>query len=68
MTMTDALEAILGHLNHDKAHQVCFVNPHCVNIAWQNPAYRRVLYQATLILADGIGIKLAGKFLGQDFK
>jgi N-acetylglucosaminyldiphosphoundecaprenol N-acetyl-beta-D-mannosaminyltransferase len=68
MTMTDALEAILAHLNHDGTHQVCFVNSHCANIAWRNLAYRRVLCQATLTLADGIGMKLAGKFLGQDFK
>src|SRR5262245_7938754 len=68
MTMTDALEAILAHLNHDGTHQVCFVNPHCANIAWRHIAYRRVLCHATLTLADGIRMKLAGKFLGQGFK
>jgi UDP-N-acetyl-D-mannosaminuronic acid transferase (WecB/TagA/CpsF family) len=68
MTMTDALEAILARLNHDGTHQVCFVNSHCANIAWRTLAYRRVLCQATLTLVDGIGMKLAGKFLGQGFK
>jgi len=68
MTMTDALEAIFAHLNHAGTHQVCFVNPHCANIAWRHIAYRRVLCHATLTLADGIRMKLAGKFLGQGFK
>jgi N-acetylglucosaminyldiphosphoundecaprenol N-acetyl-beta-D-mannosaminyltransferase len=31
-------------------------------------AYRRILCHATLTLADGIGMKRAGKFLAQDFK
>jgi N-acetylglucosaminyldiphosphoundecaprenol N-acetyl-beta-D-mannosaminyltransferase len=68
ITMTDVLEAILAHLNLDGTHQVCFVDPHCVTIAWRNLTYRRIVCQATLTLADGIGIKLAGKFLGQNFK
>jgi N-acetylglucosaminyldiphosphoundecaprenol N-acetyl-beta-D-mannosaminyltransferase len=68
MTMSEALDTIMAHLDDSGPSQVCFVNPHGVNIAWQNPAYRRVLCQAPLTLADGIGMKLAGRLLAQDFK
>lgn len=48
--------------------QICFVNPDCVNIARRNPAYRRVLNQADLVVPDGIGMRIAGKILGKAFR
>lgn len=48
--------------------QICFVNPDCVNIARRNPAYRRVLNQAELVVPDGIGMRIAGKILGKAFR
>ena len=64
MTLTDAMEAILEHLNRRGSQQVCFVNPHCVNPACRAPDYHRVLCSAPLTLVDGIGMKLVGKLLG----
>ena len=68
VTMSEALEIITEMCSQEGPHEVYFVNPHCANIAYHDPDYRRVLQQASLTLADGIGIKIAGKLLGQEIK
>jgi N-acetylglucosaminyldiphosphoundecaprenol N-acetyl-beta-D-mannosaminyltransferase len=66
LTMDEAVDAIRARLEPGSAPSlVCFVNPHCANIACRDPAYFRVLDRAGLCLADGIGMKLAGRLLGQ---
>jgi N-acetylglucosaminyldiphosphoundecaprenol N-acetyl-beta-D-mannosaminyltransferase len=66
LTMSEAVENILHWLNYETSKQVCFVNADCVNIAHQNKQYLEVLQKADLSLADGIGLKLAGKLLRQE--
>lgn len=44
--------------------RVAFVNPGCVNIAMKDPAYRSVLENNDVIFPDGIGIKIACRYLG----
>jgi N-acetylglucosaminyldiphosphoundecaprenol N-acetyl-beta-D-mannosaminyltransferase len=68
LTMAEALDTILGWVDTDGARQVCFVNADCANIAYRDDAYFQVLRKADLCLADGIGLKLAGKVLGRDIK
>ena len=68
LTMAEALDTILARLDASVPAQVCFVNADCANIAHKNPAYHTVLTQADVVLADGIGLKLAGKCLGQEIK
>lgn len=69
LTMTDAIDRIIGYAaDRGRPHQVVFVNAHCANIAWSNTEYLRVLKEADLSLADGIGLKLAGKLLKRDIK
>jgi N-acetylglucosaminyldiphosphoundecaprenol N-acetyl-beta-D-mannosaminyltransferase len=46
------------------ARQVAFVNPDCLNIAWRNPGYKRVLCSADRVFPDGIGIRIGGRMLG----
>lgn len=65
ITMGVAIETIFEWLNNETSKQICFVNADCVNIAHNNKAYMKVLGDADLCLADGIGLKLAGKFLSQ---
>jgi N-acetylglucosaminyldiphosphoundecaprenol N-acetyl-beta-D-mannosaminyltransferase len=67
-TMTEALETISEWSHEEGHHQVCFVNADCANIAYLDRAYLQVLRGADLCLADGIGLKLAGKILGQEVK
>ncbi len=68
LTMTEAVEAIVDLCNQEGAHEVYFVNPHCANLAYRDPEYRQILQGASLSLGDGIGIKIAGKLLGQEIK
>ncbi len=69
LTMSEAIERILEYAaDRSQPHQVVFVNAHCANIAWSHAEYLRVLKDADLSLADGIGLKLAGKLLKRDIK
>ncbi len=68
LTMSEAVEAIVKRLEDADPFQVCFVNADCINIACRDPDYLGVLRRADLKLADGIGLKLAGKLLGLDIR
>lgn len=66
--MPQALARISQMLDGDRAQQVSFVNPACVNIAAGDRAYRRLLARVALVLPDGIGIKIAADLLGVPLK
>jgi N-acetylglucosaminyldiphosphoundecaprenol N-acetyl-beta-D-mannosaminyltransferase len=68
LTMAEAIEWIHARLAGGAQSQVCFVNPDCANISMRNAEYRRVLDGSELVLADGIGLKIAGKLLGTPIK
>jgi N-acetylglucosaminyldiphosphoundecaprenol N-acetyl-beta-D-mannosaminyltransferase len=68
LTMEEAVQAIVERMNSDRPCQICFVNAHCANIARRDRAYCQVLKGAELRLADGIGMKLAGKLLGREVR
>jgi N-acetylglucosaminyldiphosphoundecaprenol N-acetyl-beta-D-mannosaminyltransferase len=68
LLMTQALDRIDRLMASGTTHQVAFVNPACVNIAAADRGYRRVLARATLVLPDGIGIKLASALLGRPLR
>lgn len=68
ITMAEAVDTILKWVDEEESRQICFVNADCANIAYTDDTYRRVLRNGDLSLADGIGLKLAGKILGQDIK
>ncbi len=69
LSMSDALAAIEARLdgNTGKMLQVAFVNPDCVNIARRDARYRKLVNHAGLVLADGIGMQIAGRMLQQPF-
>lgn len=48
----------------DRTYQVCTASPEFVMIAQDNAAFRQVLRQADLCVADGVGLLLAARFLG----
>lgn len=68
MTMTEAVDALMNHLDGDTPSQICFINADCANIAYRHRAYREVCRSAQLTLADGIGLQLAGAILGRPIK
>jgi N-acetylglucosaminyldiphosphoundecaprenol N-acetyl-beta-D-mannosaminyltransferase len=67
-TLAESLETIVAALDGAAPRQVCFVNADCVNIAARDPAYKAALGAADLVLADGIGMKLAGRILGRPIR
>ena len=66
LSMADAVAAIIARLEDDRQEtsQICFLNADCVNIARRNRAYAHVLEAADLVLADGIGLKIAARAAG----
>lgn len=68
MTMSDSLDWITRRIANPSPGHICFFNADCANIASRDPNYRTVLNQAELVLADGIGLKLAGKLLASPIR
>ncbi|MEO8129056.1 MAG: WecB/TagA/CpsF family glycosyltransferase [Bryobacteraceae bacterium] len=68
LTMSEAVDAFIQASSAETPSQVCFVNADCVNISFRDPAYHRLLAGSGLVLADGIGMKLAGKLLRSEIR
>jgi N-acetylglucosaminyldiphosphoundecaprenol N-acetyl-beta-D-mannosaminyltransferase len=68
LTMTEASEKIIAMAMGTEPSQVSFLNADCVNIAFNHPAYRTALAGSSLVLADGIGVRLAGTILNQNIR
>ncbi len=68
LTMSKAVEQIILLASGPGHNQVCFVNADCANIACLDADYRKLLADSALVLADGIGMKLAGKLLGSEIR
>jgi N-acetylglucosaminyldiphosphoundecaprenol N-acetyl-beta-D-mannosaminyltransferase len=52
----------------DRLHQVVTLNPEMVMAARRVPAFRAVVEQAEVVTADGVGIVLAARLLGQPLR
>lgn len=73
LTMDATLDWLLARLavapgGGTEAAQVSFVNADCANLAYRDAEYLRVVNGSALVLADGIGMKLAGQLLGQELQ
>ena len=68
LSQREALTQLVQWTRESRPRQVHFLNAHCVNVAHRNPEYRRVLEQADLVLADGIGVKLAFRWEGSELR
>lgn len=68
LSMRDAVGRMATQLDAEGPRQVCFVNADCVNLAFRRGDYRRVLRSSWMNLADGIGMKIAGRALGGEIR
>lgn len=69
LTMNEALNLIDTAIESGTTGtQVAFVNADCLNRATQDAQYRRALASAEIVLADGIGIKIAGSVLSRPIR
>jgi N-acetylglucosaminyldiphosphoundecaprenol N-acetyl-beta-D-mannosaminyltransferase len=68
LTMAEASAKIVGLTGAVEPSQICFVNADCVNIAFGDSEYRATLAAARYVLADGIGVRVAGAILDQHIR
>jgi N-acetylglucosaminyldiphosphoundecaprenol N-acetyl-beta-D-mannosaminyltransferase len=66
--MNEAVDQMALLLDETEPSQVCFLNAYCVNVACENKEYKEVIRGSRMNLADGTGIRLAGKMLRRPVK
>ena len=68
-TMAEAVDWVIAAADptgpRAPPRQMAFVNPDCLNIAWTQLDYRRVLCAAQRVLPDGIGIHIGCRMRGE---
>ncbi|MCH9688751.1 MAG: WecB/TagA/CpsF family glycosyltransferase [Deltaproteobacteria bacterium] len=64
VTMAEAIDEVMARLEAGLRTRLLFVNADCVNISFRDAAYREILRAGDLVLADGLGMWLAGKIRG----
>ena len=62
----DAVEHVRDMIVTGEPHQLVLANAHTLNLAYDDPAYHRVVNDADLVLRDGVGVELAARLAGSD--
>lgn len=65
LTYESLLAQVAAFIAEGTPHQICTANPEFVMEARRNPAFRRVLAGADLVMADGVGLLWAARLLGR---
>jgi N-acetylglucosaminyldiphosphoundecaprenol N-acetyl-beta-D-mannosaminyltransferase len=65
LTTAAALNQVAGFMAERRLHQLATVNPEFIMTAQRDSEFRRILNQADLCLADGVGLLLASRWRGQ---
>ncbi|MFZ5949936.1 MAG: WecB/TagA/CpsF family glycosyltransferase [Candidatus Rifleibacteriota bacterium] len=68
LTMSEALDSIVSMFSEKQRQQICFINADCANLAWNDAGYMSILHKTTMNLADGIGLKIAGRMTGRQIR
>jgi N-acetylglucosaminyldiphosphoundecaprenol N-acetyl-beta-D-mannosaminyltransferase len=68
LTMEEALDYIVLVATGETPRRMSFVNTDCINKAQEDPVYAATLRACDAVLADGIGIRIAGKLLHQEIR
>lgn len=68
LTLSAAVERIVGYLDDAQPRLVSFVNADCINRAARIPAYRQVLESSDLVLGDGVGVRLFSRLVGEPIR
>ncbi len=63
VTMEEASDQVVGYLLGNGQHTVFTPNPEIIMDAQEDPELMRILKEADLVVADGIGVVLASKIL-----
>lgn len=62
LTMTEAVEKVMGFLADDKQHYICTPNPEIVMEAQHDKELMKILREADLVVPDGIGVVWASRY------
>lgn len=65
VTTTEVIELVREFMKKPRLHQIATVNPEFVMAAQEDGEFCRVLMEADLCIPDGVGLLLAGRWLGQ---
>jgi N-acetylglucosaminyldiphosphoundecaprenol N-acetyl-beta-D-mannosaminyltransferase len=68
LTMSEAIDSILEMFAEEEPQQICFINADCANLAWNDSEYMNILHKCSINLADGIGLKIAGRMTGRQVR
>jgi len=67
ISTAEALVQVREFMDDAHVHQIATANPEFVMTAQKDESFLRVLEEADLVLADGVGLLLAGRWLKQPF-
>ncbi|MDP1525828.1 MAG: WecB/TagA/CpsF family glycosyltransferase [Rhodocyclaceae bacterium] len=65
LALDDAVTAIECALAARQPTRIAFINADCANIAARNDSYRADIEDCDWVFVDGIGMRIAGKVMGQ---
>lgn len=65
VTTAEVIELIRVYMKTPRLHQIATINPEFVMTAQKDAEFRQVLMEADLCIPDGIGLLLAGRWMGQ---
>ncbi|MGA1823312.1 MAG: exopolysaccharide biosynthesis polyprenyl glycosylphosphotransferase [bacterium] len=64
VTTDDVLNKIEDFIQEDKPHHIVYINVDCINKCFFDRKYRKIVEEADLVYADGMGIVHASKLFG----
>ena len=64
LPLAEVAASIVAAALNNQSRKIFFVNAHCVNVAYGNPEYFKLLREQPLLYADGLGMRLAAKIAG----
>ena len=65
MTLPDLLGQVAQAVRSGAHQMVLYVNVYCMNIAWRESRYRRLLNRADVVYCDGAGVVWGARFMGR---
>ncbi len=65
LTLDGLLDTATHMARSGGRHVIMYVNAHCLNTAYTDPAYRHILSRADVVYCDGAGVVLSARLTGQ---
>lgn len=66
VSVESLVETLVAWGTEDRLRRVFYVNVHAMNLAHDDPAFRRALAGADLVFCDGYGVKWGARLVGVD--